>query len=231
MQCRYSVKRQIFAAIFFIALFIVHSASAQNELQDVKVLKEYTDKKGNTVRKIQYTKQGKRLTETVYITAFINVPHFPINTDTLIKDSLLIVVNKSKYALQLYYRKKLIRAYKAVFGPKPLDEKCYEGDRCTPEGWYKISGKNNHNKYNKFLLLNYPDTTAQRKFAAQKNAGKIPATARIGGGIGIHGIWKGGDDLIESRIGWTDGCVALKNEDIDDLFKLVFVGTRVYIHK
>jgi len=221
----------IFAALLFIFLFSAKKVTAQSELQDVKVLQEYTDKKGNTVRKIQYTKDGKRVNETVYLTAFINIPRLPINTDTLIKDSLLVVVNKGKYAVQLYYRKKLIRAYKAVFGPKPMEDKCVEGDRCTPEGWYKICGKNSNNKYHKFLLLNYPDSAAQRKFTLLKDHHKIGAAARIGGGIGIHGIWKGGDDLIESRIGWTDGCVALKNEDIDDLFKLVFVGTRVYIHK
>ena len=47
----------------------------------------------------------------------------------------------------------------------------------------------------------------------------------------IHGIWKKGDDLIEKRVGWTDGCIALKNKDIDELFLFVGIGTKVFIRK
>ena len=69
------------------------------------------------------------------------------------------------------------------------------------------------------------------RFNKMKASGQLPASARIGGSVGIHGIWPGGDDMIQLGIGWTDGCIALKNKDIEDLFSLVDVGTKVVIKK
>ena len=106
-----------------------------------------------------------------------------------------------------------------------------EGDRCTPEGVFHIAGKNPNSKYNKFMLLSYPNDSARIRFNKLKQQGLIPKTARIGGDIGIHGIWKGGDDMIEMGVGWTDGCVALKNRDVEELYTFVGVGTKVVIRK
>jgi murein L,D-transpeptidase YafK len=133
--------------------------------------------------------------------------------------------------LQVYYRRKLIRNYKAVFGPKPLERKCMEGDRCTPEGWFTITQFNPGSKYNKFMKLNYPNDSSYAYFNRLKEQKKIPTNAKIGGDVGIHGIWKGGDDMIELGVGWTDGCIALKNKDVDELYTMVTVGTRVLIRK
>ena len=200
--------------------------------RNIKVLDEHKDGKGNTVRTIEYLQAGSRITETVVIPATGRIGiHVPINPDTLNKDSLIIVVNKSHYILEVYYRRKIIRSYKAVFGPKPLENKNMAGDRCTPEGWFNILNKNPNSKYDKFMLLNYPNDSSITRFKILKAKGSIPASAQIGGDIGIHGIWRGGDDLIEKGVCWTDGCVALKNKDIEDLYKLVNVGTKVYIKK
>lgn len=106
-----------------------------------------------------------------------------------------------------------------------------EGDRNTPEGMFTITNKNPGSKYTKFMGLSYPNDSAYQRFNKLKATGKIPATARIGGDVGIHGIWKGGDDMIEMGVGWTDGCVALKNRDIEELFSLVGVGTKVTIRR
>lgn len=202
------------------------------QARDLKVLKEYSDGRGNIVREVQYTQGSMRVTEMIIIPKPVAFnPRVPINPDTLVKDSLTIIVDKSRYAVQLFYRKKMIRSYKAVFGPNPKMDKCMEGDRCTPEGWFKIAAKNPASKYTKFMLLNYPNDSTYRKFNQLKEAGKIPKTARIGSAIGIHGIWKGGDDMIEMGVGWTDGCVALKNRDIEELYSFVGIGTRVFIRK
>jgi murein L,D-transpeptidase YafK len=125
----------------------------------------------------------------------------------------------------------MLRAYKATFGPQPQQNKCMEGDRCTPEGWFKITNLNPRSRYNKFMLLSYPNDSTRARFSKLKSQGILPSSARIGGDIGIHGIWPGGDDMIELGVGWTDGCVALKNKDIEDLYSIVGVGTRVYIRK
>ena len=81
------------------------------------------------------------------------------------------------------------------------------------------------------MLLDYPNDSTMVRFAALKEKGAIPKNARVGGNVGIHGIWKGGDDMIEMGVGWTDGCVALKNADIDELYSFCGVGTRVCIKK
>jgi murein L,D-transpeptidase YafK len=157
--------------------------------------------------------------------------YVPVNPDTINKDSVYLVINKSDYTLQVRYRKKVLRSYKATFGPNPQENKCMEGDRCTPEGWFRISGYNPRSKYHRFLRINYPNDSTYIRFKYLKEKGIIPMHARIGGDIGIHGVWQGGDDLIELGVGWTDGCIALKNKDIEELCSLVGIGTRVYIGK
>lgn len=198
--------------------------------RDVRVLEEHKDKNGNMVRTIQYYLGTSRITETQTILPPANL-HAPINPDTLNKDSVLVVINKSKFALDVIYRRKKIRSYKAVFGPKPLEDKIMAGDRATPEGWFKIQNKNPSSKYDKFMLIDYPNDSAKARFTKLKAKGAIPANATIGSDVGIHGIWKGGDDMIEMGVCWTDGCVALKNKDIEELYTLVGVGTRVLIKK
>ena len=182
------------------------------------------------VRTIQYYQGGNRITETQMVVPPLNL-HAPINPDTLNQDSLVLVVNKSRFAVYLMYRRKTIRYYKAVFGPKPQENKKMAGDRCTPEGWFKIQSKNASSKYDKFMLIDYPNDSARLRFAMLKQKGAIPQSAAIGGDVGIHGIWKGGDEMIDMGVGWTDGCIALKNKDIEELYTLVAVGTKVLIKK
>lgn len=200
--------------------------------RNLKVIDEYSDGKGNIVRIIQYNEGMIKVTQTIVMPRQLPVGvRIPINPDTMNKDSVLVTVDKSDYCLQVFYRKRIIRSYKAVFGPRPMENKCMEGDRCTPEGWFKITNKNGNSKYNKFLGLSYPNDSALVRFNKMKAAGLIPASARIGGSVGIHGIWQGGDNMIELGVGWTDGCVALKNKDVEELFSFVGVGTRVFIRK
>jgi hypothetical protein len=81
------------------------------------------------------------------------------------------------------------------------------------------------------MLINYPNDSSVARFNTLKRKGQIPTAAKIGGAVGIHGIWKGGDDMIEMGVGWTDGCVALKNRDVEELYSIIGVGTRVYIRR
>lgn len=201
--------------------------------RDLKVIAEYDDGRGNTIREVQYKQGSMRVTETIFMPKVVTGigVRVPLNPDTVNKDSIWIMIDKGKYVLQVYYKKKLIRGFRAVFGPNPKLNKCMEGDRCTPEGWFKIVDKRANSKYNKFMLLNYPNEKNYADFNKLKEQGKIPKNARIGGDVGIHGIWPRGDDMIEMGVGWTDGCIALRNVDVDELFRWVHVGTKVYIRK
>jgi hypothetical protein len=201
---------------------------------NVTLLEEYDDGKGHLIRKLRYQQNNAWFTETI-IRPIAPPPkvdlHRIIKPDTLNKDSLEIVVSKSKYKVDVYYKRQMIRSYIAVFGPKPYQNKCMEGDRCTPEGTFHISMKNPASQYDRFMLLDYPNDSARMRFNALKASGSLPPTAKIGGNVGIHGIWHGGDDMIELGVGWTDGCIALKNKDVEELFKLAGVGTRVTIKR
>ena len=202
------------------------------QIKNIKVVSEMDDGKGNFVRTVQYTKGSMLITETVIkpksALAKIGL-HVPINPDTLDKKQIHLVVDKSNYSLKVLYKKRAIRMYRVTFGPQPKQNKCMEGDRCTPEGSFTITNLNPRSMYNKFMLISYPDETSWARFNQLKKEGKIPASAKIGGAIGIHGIWSGGDQLIDLGVGWTDGCVALKNKDVDDLYRLVGIGSKVTI--
>jgi murein L,D-transpeptidase YafK len=181
---------------------------------------------------VQFNEGNMRVTQTVIMPKPLpSILNVPISADTINKDSVLLVVEKSKYCVQVYYKKRLIRRYKAVFGPRPMEDKLMEGDRCTPEGAFRITHKNPNSKFDKFLGISYPTDSTLVRFKKLKAAGVIPSHARVGSAIGIHGIWQGGDDVIEMGVGWTDGCVALKNRDVQELYSFVGVGTRVVIRK
>lgn len=200
--------------------------------RNLKLIREYHDGKGNIVRVVQYDQGAIRVTETVIMAEVSRANlNMPIRPDTMDKSLVTIQVDKGHYRLNVFYRKHIIRSYKAVFGPHPLNDKVMEGDRCTPEGCFTIKNKNPASRYDKFMLLSYPNDSAIAHFNQMKAKGIVPASARIGGDVGIHGIWPGGDDMIEMGVGWTDGCVALKNKDIEELYSMVGVGTKVYIRK
>ncbi|HLS71171.1 MAG TPA: L,D-transpeptidase [Chitinophagaceae bacterium] len=219
--------------ILFVGILCTNTTSFGSETpKDVEVLKTYKDKHGNTVRKIRYKKGNSIVTETTITPPFPSLKdRTPINVDTLNPDSLMILVEKSKYLVAVIYKRQRIRQYKAVFGPERLEDKKMEGDRMTPEGWFKVVSKRNHANWQKFILLDYPNENSYKNFRENKAKGIIPPNARIGGSIGFHGTLKGAQDMVDYGIGWTDGCIALKPEDIEDLYLFLQAGTRVYVRR
>lgn len=204
----------------------------EKEVKDLKVLSEKKDKYGNILRIIQYYDGNLKITETVIIPPFPSLTERKkINVDTLNHDSMMVYVDKTNYLVALVYRRKRIRQYRAVFGPDRLKDKMMEGDRSTPEGWFKIVSKKDHSNWQKFILINYPNDTSYAKFNQRKRDGLIPSGAQIGGSVGIHGIFKSGVKMIDWGMGWTDGCIAMKPEDIEDFYRFVWPGTRVYVKR
>lgn len=227
--------KTVFLAVSFLFFVLGSYAQRANDAEkpkDVKIVREYEDGKGNIVRELRYKQGSMIVTQTVILPKPVKVTStMPIRSDTMNKDSLVILVDKSHYSLMVFYKRRLIRNYRAVFGPTPDQNKMMEGDRNTPEGWFTITRLNPRSKYNKFMELSYPDAKHREKFERLKDRGVIPRSARIGGNVGIHGIWPGGDDMIQLGVGWTDGCIALMNADIDELYKIAGIGTRVFIKK
>lgn len=142
-----------------------------------------------------------------------------------------IVIDKSDYDLKLYDDKGWYATYPVVFGNDSQADKLMEGDRLTPEGEYKIIAKKTHTKWSRFLLINYPNQQNIERFNRMKASGRIPANASIGGGIGIHGTWPREEYAVDRYLNWTDGCIALKREHVEEIYALIPNGTRVTIKK
>lgn len=149
-----------------------------------------------------------------------------------------IVIKKAKKKLLLYSEEKLLRAYPVKLGFNPEGEKVRQGDKRTPEGSYYICMKNPRSKYYLSLGLSYPSIEDAERGLAQKLISKNdhdrivdriskksipPWDTPLGGEIFIHG---GGENW-----DWTYGCVMLCNKDIEELFKVVALGTQVVIQQ
>lgn len=187
------------------------------------------DSKGNKIETIKTADGQKVVTTTIKLPAKFNVP---FNPDTINKDSIKLHVTKSKFRMQVFYKGKVLTMYKCVFGPYHLLQKQQEGDRRTPEGTFTILDIKKHDKWDVFMLLDYPNENSWANFEKNKQTGEIPYSARIGGLVGIHGIWPNGDNVIDLKHNWTDGCVALKNKDVEELAKIVKAGvTKIFIEK
>ena len=138
--------------------------------------------------------------------------------------SAAIVVDKLRRKVYLYKSGRRVARFDAELGSNGLERKRYSGDQATPEGRYRVTVKKSRGatKYYLALLIDYPNAEDQRRFRQGKANGSIPKRAGIGGLIEIHGGGGSGRD-------WTDGCIALTNEDMDRLFPQVQKGTSVTI--
>lgn len=142
-----------------------------------------------------------------------------------------IVIDKSDYELHVYDSKGWYATYPVVFGNDPLKDKKVEGDKCTPEGNFKITTKRPHEKWSRFLAIDYPTKADLEKFNDRKKRGEIPKNAKPGGAIGIHGTWPNEDFVIDRYNNWTLGCISLKNSDVKELYDYIQSGTPVEIKK
>ncbi len=145
----------------------------------------------------------------------------PVKTTPAKADSILIL--KKDHLLQLMAGGKVIRTYHVALGQGGLAPKQREGDGRTPEGRYVIDARSAESHYHKAFHISYPN--AEDRLRAAK-LGVSP-----GGAIMIHGLpnGKGYIGAAHRMYDWTLGCVALTDEEIDELWNLVPVGTAVEI--
>ena len=139
-------------------------------------------------------------------------------------NSYALIVDKIKHKGFLYYNGKLSKEYDIELGKNWIGDKQYAGDNATPEGTYSITKKKGprDTKYYKAMLINYPNSDDREAFSAKVKSGIIPKSRGIGGLIEIHGDGGKGND-------WTNGCIALPNNKMDELFSKMSVGTPVTI--
>lgn len=142
-----------------------------------------------------------------------------------------LVVYKSKRSLLLYRHGEFVKQYPIVLGFKPEGRKRHQYDTKTPEGYYQINHKRPHERWRYFISINYPNRRDELIYAAEREAGLIPKaegkTLPIGFGIGIHGNDK--PDKQSRGVDWTKGCIAMENDDIDEIYAIAAVGTPIWI--
>ena len=141
----------------------------------------------------------------------------------------ILLVHKAPRRLTVYRGLTRIKTYPVVLGANPRNDKLCQGDNCTPEGVYRVVTKFDHPRWDKFILLDYPNMQNWLNFTRAKKAGEVPFDARIGGEIGIHGT----HDPYMNATGenWTMGCVSLLNQHIEEIYPLVNDDTLIVIKR
>ena len=136
-------------------------------------------------------------------------------------DKVLVV--KSERKLLLLSRGEVLKSYRVSLGKRPDGPKQREGDKRTPEGFYWIDWRKVSDKYNLAMHISYPNELDQQQ--AQKK-GVAP-----GGMIMIHGtpLDEEYPEWFFSTLDWTEGCIAMRNNDIREVWSLVKDGTLIEI--
>jgi hypothetical protein len=193
-------------------------------------------------KKGQYLQSNRKLTDSEYLLTgsyenslsnlkdyFKSFPQWKNWIDKTINDSrknrnYSIIIDKFSRKCIIYLNGIKKFEFEAELGKNWVGDKRVKGDHATPEGMYKITKKfeRSKTKYYKALLLDYPNAEDIVKFKSEIANGTLPASAKIGGLIEIHG--NGG-----KGIDWTEGCVAITDKEIDTVFKISSVGTPVTI--
>lgn len=160
-----------------------------------------------------------------------------------------IAIEKSKRTLSVYSGEKRLKTYFVALGASPEGPKTRRDDGRTPEGAFYVCGKNPQSSYELSVLISYPDQKSAKDglkegiinkpihdkvVEAQRRQGVPPQDTRLGGSIYIHG---GGIGMISRDLthaiveDWTLGCIAMRSEDIREVYRFASIGTTVVIRK
>lgn len=133
----------------------------------------------------------------------------------------LVRVLKSEHKLQLVSAGKVVNEFHVALGGNPKGHKKQEGDERTPEGQYVLDYKNENSSFYRAIHISYPNT---KDTELAMSMGVSP-----GGQVMIHGQKNGFGWLssVMQRFNWTDGCVALSNQDMDIVWQKVRTGTPI----
>jgi murein L,D-transpeptidase YafK len=164
----------------------------------------------------------RRLVALIPAVFFLAAPAPPQNA---VQSSTVdrIIVLKSEHIMRLYSHDKLIKEYHVALGLNPIGPKRRKGDNKTPEGSYTIDLKNPHSQFHLSMRVSYPNAQDRER---ARHQGVDP-----GGAIMIHGLprefaWLGARHREND---WTWGCIAVTNPEIEEIWSLVEVGTKIEI--
>jgi len=134
-----------------------------------------------------------------------------------------IIIQKKARTMELMRAGQVLKTYKIALGGEPVGAKTMQGDHRTPEGDYVINSRNTHSQFHRSLHISYPNA-ADRERA--RKLGVAP-----GGDVYIHGLPNGYGFIGAAHRArdWTDGCIAVTDQEIEEIWKLVDDGTPVEI--
>lgn len=134
-------------------------------------------------------------------------------------DVTRVQVFKGERKLQLLNGNQLLKEYDMQMGFAPQGHKVFEGDGKTPEGAYRIDRRNANSRYHLSLGISYPNS---EDIARASSMGKSP-----GGDIFVHGT---PSNYIGQK-DWTWGCIAISNDEIEEMYAMVKDGTPIFIYR
>ncbi len=130
-----------------------------------------------------------------------------------------VVVNKENRRMYLFHEERVLSGYDIQLGFEPSGHKQFEGDGRTPEGLYRIDRRNPNSEFHLSLGISYPNV---KDYAAAKALGKSP-----GGDIFIHGQKS---PFKKEEGDWTWGCIAVTNDEIEEIYAMVRNDTLIKIN-
>lgn len=133
-----------------------------------------------------------------------------------------VVVNKNQRRMYLLNNQTVLKSYDVGLGRQPMGHKQFEGDSKTPEGIYFIDRFNPRSTYHLSVGISYPN---ERDAAFAQSMGLKP-----GGDIFIHGRGPEGNALAPKMRDWTAGCIAVKDEEIEDIYAMLRPGVPIVIN-
>ena len=153
---------------------------------------------------------------SLMLPGWAQTPAIPLRADR-------VVVLKKERSLELLSQGKVIKTYKVALGGDPIGPKTRQGDHKTPEGLYVVDSRNAHSQFYKAIHISYPNAHDR---AAARRQGVSP-----GGDVFVHGLpngygWVGASHRLKD---WTDGCIAVTNQEIDEIWAAVPDGTPIEI--
>jgi murein L,D-transpeptidase YafK len=207
--------------IFQINNVIVKDKTIAAQQAQVEALRQEVQNRGNEIsalqKKIDALEQEVKSKESEINTLkkeAVEIPKGPADR---------ILIEKKERRLTLISKGKVLKTYKIALGGNPNGPKERQGDNKTPEGTYIIDSRNRDSRYHLSLHISYPNEKDKKR---AKQRGVSP-----GGDIMIHGIKNGfswvGD--LHTEVDWTKGCIAVTDEEIEEIDKLVPNGTIVEI--
>ena len=149
-------------------------------------------------------------------------PHQPLSTGARADR---ILVEKSKRRLTLLKDGKVLKSYRVSLGRNPEGPKTKRGDSRTPEGLYRIDWRNQNSKFHRALHISYPNQADWRR---ARKTGVSPGSA-----IMVHGMKNGFGWIghLHLAVDWTNGCIAVTDEEIREIWRATPNGTPIEIRR